>query len=902
MRLISPSAARPNFPSAAVGMLILFVAVAAIGCGGHGKAEKLHDQGALLLKNRRLYKAIEKFEEALALKPDQVKTLAFCAEAYLKTGKGGSAELAIKYAGKAVELDPERHQAYLTLGQAHLKLALEKAEVDRRGEVKLDQDELDKAGEIVRRLEKEQAGSIERTLLQGRIDYLSDRLDEAERVYRAALEHSPDNPTGRLGMIEVLVAKEAYDRAEALARQMLEGESPPNPKALDQLAWCMARQGRSNEAYAALEPYLGGENKTPEVSNYLTAGRILIGYLEELSREGGSEAGQANAMKPAAGNESQWDWALSRLADLGSAMKGIYPDLPESYFYRGVSYQLLDDLDRSIEHFRQASEKRPADKRLRMMLAGALMQRREFPSARQELKTLLRIIPADFDARVRLAQCHAAEGSYEQAMEYLKPLHREHSDNAMVLELIARVMLMSDERDEVDTGLRILSELAGPEGLGEAEEDYLLAHSALREALSLIERNLQRQAEEKLLTAERLFENVARARPDEAGVQLKLGQLAQRRGDLFSALSYASRAAGIDPENRPFMARVLVRLGQFEAAGRIYDQILKKNPGATGFELARAEVDGRLGRTQEAVERCERVMKDHPDDPRAPLQKAALLVGQGQVDEAATVLNEALGRLPGNPAIRVALARLRIVQDDAPEAAAILSAALKIMESRIAAEKAQGRSSEDLRRAQRPLAPIYLELAIAELLAGKPEEALEHAREAGEVDPGRHNQSAQMAAIVWLHKDRPGEALAALDRINTDSGPIPEQAPLIEALARAAAGRPAEALAAFANQTYLNEEVAGLMREMLRARSREQMGRVAPKLAMHLLLSEDSAYPRLALRLAEAALAEVDDDPFLLSRWAEMLLRPSPPAPSGGCRGPRRPCVPLNAWNRPRRG
>ncbi len=131
MRLNPPSAGRPNIPLAALGTLILFVAVAAIGCGGHSKAEKLHDQGVLLLKNRRLYKAIEKFEEALALKPDQVKTLTSCAEAYLKMGKKGSAELVLKYAGKAVELDQNRHQAYLTLGQAHLKLALEKAEVDR---------------------------------------------------------------------------------------------------------------------------------------------------------------------------------------------------------------------------------------------------------------------------------------------------------------------------------------------------------------------------------------------------------------------------------------------------------------------------------------------------------------------------------------------------------------------------------------------------------------------------------------------------------------------------------------------------------------------------------------------------------------------------------------------------
>ena len=122
----------------------------------------------------------------------------------------------------------------------------------------------------------------------------------------------------------------------------------------------------------------------------------------------------------------------------------------------------------------------------------------------------------------------------------------------------------------------MLTALAGPEGLDPGTREFALAQSAMREAVARQQQQQWVAADEKFHEAERLFNQVASAQPDNYVAQLKLGELAERRGDLFSALGYASRAAQIDPQFLPFKAKLFQRLGQFGAAARIYDQLLEE--------------------------------------------------------------------------------------------------------------------------------------------------------------------------------------------------------------------------------------------------------------------------------------------------------------------------------------
>ncbi|HOR28652.1 MAG TPA: tetratricopeptide repeat protein [Candidatus Sumerlaeota bacterium] len=841
--------------------LLLLLAAAGTACSGRSKAQKLHDQAVLLFKHGSYYKAIEKLEEALQVQPERADSTHLLADAYLKTGKP---ELAMQHARKALEIDPDADQAYLVLGQAYLAQALEKAEPDETGNARLSQTELDEAARIADELRQRKPDSVEGLLLQARIDFLNDRLDSAARLYEKALELRADDATGRLGLIEVQMAREEYAEAEKQARALVEGQEIPDLRALAFLARALANQNRHGEAYALLQPHVGADNKEPDLNLYLTAGEVLLMQFDALrTTEEGEAAG--TELGPAQGNEAAWEEAVQRLADLGTAMKGIYPNRPESFLFRGISYQLQGEMDLAVEQMGRAVEMAPGSKRYRMALSAAQMLAGEHEAARREMRTLLKFAPGDLDARIRIAQTYLAEADFEQAREMLEPLAEEAPQNARINAMLAEAMLLSGDRQTVEQALNAIDEAGVEQSIKPGAREFLLAQTAMREGVDLQGQGRIEQGAERFREAEELFAASLEIDPANPMAHLRLGELAERRGDILGALEHARAAAELNTAYRPYEARLYMQLGQYDAADRIYESMQDDAEDPVTWLLARAEVAERKGDTSSALGQYDKILREHPDDSRAYLQKATLLVNQSKPEEAARVLREGLERFPDQVGMRLGMARVYVQQDELDQAAAQLRELIDLINKRIAAEKAQGRSQEELAVAHQALVPVRAELAIVQLLQDQVRNA------AGTLDQiGKEFMTGdvrQLRAIVDLYEGEPRAAVERLGEVDPASASV-----VVKALAQAAAGNAGAARESLAGQQVLTRDATELMRRMVTERTAEELSRVAPVLALTIHLGQQPFFHKVALALTEDALGMLPDDPFILSRQGEIHL------------------------------
>lgn len=863
--------------AAVVCLLIMTTLMAA--CSGRSKAEKLHAQGSILSKNHQYPQAIGKFEEALKLEPKRAGTLALCAEAYLQIGKP---EQAVRLAKESIEVEAKQASAYLTLGQAHLSLAWSKGKVSPTGERKLDPEELRQAAEVAATLNKIKPDASEGILLQARINELNGQWDSAKQLYEGVLKKEPDNQAARLGLTGALMSTKKYVEAEQSARKSIGTEETPDPKALGYLAMSQAYQGKYNEAYESLAPYIDEKNKHPELSQYILAGRILLTQIQGLTDNRGTSSTALSTLSTStlttgtaqkagvAGGGDELNLAVKRLASLGSVMKGRYPSLPESWYFRGVSYQFQGNAAETVHHMEEACTRAPGEKRFRLALVAAQMESKNYILARQELRTLLKNNPNDFDARLRMAQCHAYEGSYDESLELLRRLLLEFPGNKIVKEALGKVLVLTSDPENVDEGLAMLADASVAQELEVGGKEFIQAQSKLTEANEKLAAGQMTEADSKFLEAEQLFRKVDGLQPGNYLAKLKLADLALRRGDLFSTLAYVRKAAEIDPQFLPLKARIYARLGQMDAAGAIYGQLLEANPNAIGYQLAIAEMDFQRGRIEEAEKSYEAIMKKFPDDPRPYVRQAQVIAKRQNLKAAIESLTAILAKFPEDITLRLTLAQMYMSTNEPANAANILQQATSQQETRLATLTAQAGAEQTVADTRESLADSYQKLALAELLADQNPAAVNHADKIAQYDPTFKIEAGMIKALAEMRNGRADQALETLAKIQSEITRGPATLPMIYSLAFVAAGNLKQAAEVVGKQASLNENTVKLYLRMLESNPKEKLAPVAPALALQIYLSGNPNLNPIALALAESVLRALPEEPFVLSRKAEV--------------------------------
>jgi tetratricopeptide (TPR) repeat protein len=208
---------------------------------------------------------------------------------------------------------------------------------------------------------------------------------------------------------------------------------------------------------------------------------------------------------------------------------------------------------------------------------------------------------------------------------------------------------------------------------------------------------------EALLTQDRLdeaagqFEQLLREQPDNPRVQLGIGQILYRRGELRASLPYLTRAAASDLARRSagvLLVEVYRRLGDRQAAERESARLagVPADPSwpdpliaeaeelQTGVEarIARAERLLQAGHGSEAFALLQQTIRTHPEADRAYLVLGRVALAEKELGLSEQALRQAVRQAPDAVVPRFLLGCSLFLQEKVPEAASEFRRALRI--------------------------------------------------------------------------------------------------------------------------------------------------------------------------------------------------------------------------------
>lgn len=272
-----------------------------------------------------------------------------------------------------------------------------------------------------------------------------------------------------------------------------------------------------------------------------------------VSHGDGAGAGEAYS-EFILGKISRFEGELGAAADHLSQAAGaddsaaIRVELAETYLRMG-------DLDKAIEQARLATAKSPESVDARRTLAEAYLASalrgpdRVGPTALAivEYRSLVRLNPADHDARLMLGRLLLQEDRTEEALEQLRTVRSSGADPVQTGLLIARALLRADRREEADVELRSVLAV-NPRSF---EAHTLMAQIA--------------EAREDWRTASDHYRGLVALRPADEALRTRLGYALLRAGrsrEAVETLRESVRRSPTDRFARELLAQALAASGR----------------------------------------------------------------------------------------------------------------------------------------------------------------------------------------------------------------------------------------------------------------------------------------------------------------------------------------------------
>ncbi|HYT92769.1 MAG TPA: tetratricopeptide repeat protein, partial [Gemmataceae bacterium] len=232
------------------------------------------------------------------------------------------------------------------------------------------------------------------------------------------------------------------------------------------------------------------------------------------------------------------------------------------------------------------------------------------------------------------------------------------------------------------------------------------------------------------------------ARPGAVLVYLNLGAVLNHAGERDEAIVYYQRALELDPGSAPahnHLAIALVGARRLDEALDHFRRALRLDPGQAGVHCNLAAVLETKGRLDEALDHYQQALRRDPKWAAAHHNLGNFLLAKGRVDEALDHLRQAAALEPTSAVLRFGLA--------------------------LALQKTGGRSDEAIAnyeqalRLDPKLAPAHRNLGVALQASGRPEEALDHLRQAVALEPGNVLAHLTLARVLRQQGSRLDEAV-----------------------------------------------------------------------------------------------------------------------------------------------
>ena len=400
--------------------------------------------------------------------------------------------------------------------------------------------------------------------------------------------------------------------------------------------------------------------------------------------------------------------AKTALADLTKAV-AAQPDNVVIRYDLGRAYLAAGDMEKALNEFRQAVERRPTYAPAQLALAKLYYLRREYANsiaAADRVLSATRAKPSP-DGILIKALAQIAVGDVEKAQELLTRGITLYPAVADLHFELGRIYLAKKQMGLAEASFHKAVEakptdFKGMTGLAEvyAQQgriDYAIQF--LNDQLKTVENPvLLRNAIGNLYVrkgdldaALKNYLELSKTVPDSADLNMRIGEVYRRMGDLQSAVTYLQRSSELDPNNlSPVMqtATILDQMGRTREATTAYQKALRIDPenivALNNLAYMQAETGGDLDL---ALRYAETAKRKAPGNLQIDDTLGWIYVKKNLTDNALVIFRDLVKKQPGNPTFRYHLGIAYAQRGEAVRAKEELSAALKASPSTKEAEE-----------------------------------------------------------------------------------------------------------------------------------------------------------------------------------------------------------------------
>ncbi len=305
----------------------------------------------------------------------------------------------------------------------------------------------------------------------------------------------------------------------------------------------------------------------------------------------------------------------------------------DAAFHAGYAALSANDLDNARQEFEKVVALEPRIEEGHSALGAVLLQMNLYPQAIIELKTAVRLKPADVSAQTNLAMAYARSGK-----------------DALAIAIFAKLEQASHDPLPPDVLIVYAESLAATQQVSAATAKMRAAVAAAPDDQNLHDALGALYAQQKEWTqASQEFETALHIDGRLASAHLHLGVVLLAQLQTDAALQELATAAQLEPQNplaQLTFGKALVTAGQHERAIPVLEQalVLNRHSDECKYQLALAYQGA--GRSKEALPFFQDVAKVQPSDAALLTNLAFDMVQLGNANDAIPIFQQALALTP----------------------------------------------------------------------------------------------------------------------------------------------------------------------------------------------------------------------------------------------------------------
>lgn len=573
--------------------------------------------GRLLLAAGELDKALAASDATMALAKDDASVLALRAAVLYKLDDKPAA---VKQANAALERDAANIDALAVLASERLaagdaNMAIEYLDRGLKVNEKNIALQLIKVQALESLANLDSAETVFRKLIAFYPDiralrhilaqfYLSHgRKDAAEAEYRAVMAENPADVEARLDLVRFVNAVKGPKAATQELETLIAGD-PDNSELKFALAGLHQSQKNSAAAEAIFRHIIGKAGKDGEVirAKGLLAASLLTGgdrkaaqkLVDEVLKEDQRNEQGLLLKAGMAIDDRKLEQAIS---DLRTILRDV-PDSSRALLLLARAHELSGSPELAQEHYLKAFQASKLASPFGVAYGDFLLKRGQAARAESVAEDVLKVSPGDVPAMKMLAQARINKGDWVGAQTVADELRKHGGKEKSAEEILGAMHAARKNYAESITAFRRAFDAAP----AEVQPMVALVRSYVRAG--------------KTGEAIAFLDSVVQASPRNINARLLQGQLYAMQGNTAAAVGAFRVVIGLQPEVPAAyvgLARMHMREGRLDEAGKAITEGLAAVPGDFSLNLAQAEVHEMAGRFEEAIGIYEQLYRQRPN-------------------------------------------------------------------------------------------------------------------------------------------------------------------------------------------------------------------------------------------------------------------------------------------------